>query len=188
VEKMTPMHQSSIDGADDMIQLGDLHPASLYHNISLRFKRDVIYTFTGNILVAVNPYKPLAIYSLDTIRKYSGRALGSLPPHIYAIANEMFATLLKTRKNQCVVVRWDSLCTMWMSDGSGESGAGKTESTKFILNFLACVSHNRSIIHEQILEGFILSDLSDLKQARFWKRLGMPKRYETTTRVDSASF
>ena len=94
-----------------MIKLADLHDGSLLYNISKRYFKDEIYTFTGNILTVVNPYKYMSIYGAETIRTYQGQSLGDLPPHIYAIANETHDALLKTQNSQCVVI-------------SGESGAG----------------------------------------------------------------
>lgn len=89
-----------------MITLGDLHEGSLLHNIHLRYLKDDVYTYTGNILVAVNPYKTLPTYSGEYIKKYQGKSLGDLPPHIYAIANEAYYSLLKTKRNQCCVIRY----------------------------------------------------------------------------------
>jgi myosin heavy subunit len=103
LDKLKPMHPTSASGVEDMITLGDLHESSLFHNLCLRHQKDEIYTFTGNILVAVNPYKSLPIYGGDYIKKYQGKALNECPPHIYGIANE---TLLKSKQNQCVVIRF----------------------------------------------------------------------------------
>lgn len=99
------MHPTSVSGVEDMITLGDLHEASLLHNITLRYQKDEVYTYTGNILVAVNPFKALPIYGGEIVRKYQGKALGDLPPHIFAIANELYFNMLKTKKNQCAVIR-----------------------------------------------------------------------------------
>jgi myosin heavy subunit len=100
-----PMHQSSVTGVEDMITLSDLHEAALLHNIGQRLLKDEIYTYTGNILVAANPYKSLPVFSGEYIHKYKGRNLGDLPPHIYAIANETFYTMRKHNQDQCVVIR-----------------------------------------------------------------------------------
>ncbi|KAI4797687.1 hypothetical protein KUCAC02_024927 [Chaenocephalus aceratus] len=88
-------------------------------------------TYTGSILVAVNPYQLLPIYTPDQIRLYTNRKIGELPPHIFAIRNN---------KDQCCII-------------SGESGAGKTESTKLILQFLAAISGQHSWIEQQVLEA-----------------------------------
>jgi myosin heavy subunit len=101
------MDQTSIDGVPDLTQLGELHQGSIFHNLQLRFMRDEIYTYCGNILVALNPFKQLAgdFYSEEQVARYRGQKLGSLPPHIYAIANYTYESLITSKQNQCVVIR-----------------------------------------------------------------------------------
>uniref|UniRef100_T1JBR9 Unconventional myosin-XV n=1 Tax=Strigamia maritima TaxID=126957 RepID=T1JBR9_STRMM len=128
-------------GEDDMIHLNDLNEASLLWNLRLRYDKQLIYTYTGSILVAVNPYKMFDIYGLDVVKKYEGQILGTLPPHLFAIGSSAYATMSKDRESQVVVI-------------SGESGAGKTESTKLIMQYLAAVNKSSSnLITEQILEA-----------------------------------
>lgn len=149
-----PMDETSIYGVEDMILLGDLHEASLLRNIEIRYKNNNVYTFTGNILVAMNPYQRMDIYDGGHIRKYQGKPLGELPPHIFAIGNALHMNMLKTSKDQCVII-------------SGESGAGKTESTKLILNYLATVSTSKNLIQDQILDSIpILEAFGNAKTVR----------------------
>jgi myosin X len=125
---LMPMHQTSIDTVEDMANLGDLHEASILFNIQQRYLKDFIYSYIGSILCAVNPYKTIEnAYSLELMQAYKDKQLGEMPPHIYAISNEIYVSLWRMRQNQCALI-------------SGESGAGKTESTKFILSFLSCMS------------------------------------------------
>nr|XP_037844650.1 unconventional myosin-X isoform X3 [Chlorocebus sabaeus] len=92
------------------------------------FRTDYGQTYIGSILASVNPYQPIAgLYEHSTMEQYSRRHLGELPPHIFAIANECYRCLWKRHDNQCILI-------------SGESGAGKTESTKLILKFLSVIS------------------------------------------------
>ncbi|XP_006073016.2 unconventional myosin-X isoform X4 [Bubalus bubalis] len=92
------------------------------------FQTDYGQTYIGSIIASVNPYKTIAgLYSRDAVHRYSRCHLGELPPHVFAIANECYRCLWKRHDNQCVLI-------------SGESGAGKTESTKLILKFLSAIS------------------------------------------------
>ncbi|XP_061540143.1 unconventional myosin-VIIa [Phycodurus eques] len=137
---LRPMHPTSVHGVDDMIRLGDLNEAGLLRNLLIRHKDGLIYTYTGSILVAVNPYQLLPLYTADHVHQYTDRRLGELPPHVFAIADSCFFKMRRNRRNQCCVI-------------SGESGAGKTESTKLMLQFLAAVSGQHSWIEHQILEA-----------------------------------
>ncbi|XP_066291103.1 unconventional myosin-XV-like isoform X2 [Branchiostoma lanceolatum] len=131
------------DGMANMINLRELHEGSVILNLKRRFEEHQIYTYIGSILVALNPYKPCDIYGVDVVKEYQKAMIGdNLPPHLFAVANTAFLKMVRTGKNQTVVI-------------SGESGAGKTESTKLIVQFLAasCNSTNTSLITEQILEA-----------------------------------
>ncbi|XP_066444369.1 unconventional myosin-VIIa [Eleutherodactylus coqui] len=141
-----PMHPTSIHGVEDMIRLGDLNEAGILRNLLIRYRDHLIYTscggrtYTGSILVAVNPYQLLPIYTPDQIRLYTNRKIGEMPPHIFAIADNCYFNMQRNSKDQCCII-------------SGESGAGKTESTKLILQFLAAISGQHSWIEQQVLEA-----------------------------------
>ncbi|KAM3934763.1 unconventional myosin-VIIa isoform 1-T1 [Leptodactylus fuscus] len=135
-----PMHPTSIHGVEDMIRLGDLNEAGILRNLLIRYREHLIYTYTGSILVAVNPYQLLPIYTPDQIRLYTNKKIGEMPPHIFAIADNCYFNMQRNSKDQCCII-------------SGESGAGKTESTKLILQFLAAISGQHSWIEQQVLEA-----------------------------------
>ncbi|CAF3882378.1 unnamed protein product, partial [Adineta steineri] len=138
--KFRSMHISSIEGVDDMILLGDLKESAILHNLHIRYKEDIIYTYTGSILVAVNPYKSLDIYNIKYMRQYSNKKIGELQPHIFATGDNAYWSMQRYQHDQCIII-------------SGESGSGKTESTKLILQFLAATSGQHSWIEQQILDA-----------------------------------
>uniref|UniRef100_A0AAY5L027 Myosin VIIAa n=1 Tax=Esox lucius TaxID=8010 RepID=A0AAY5L027_ESOLU len=135
-----PMHPTSIHGVEDMIRLGDLNEAGILRNLLIRYREHLIYTYTGSILVAVNPYQVLPIYTADQIRLYTNKKIGEMPPHIFSIADNCYFNMQRNNRDQCCII-------------SGESGAGKTESTKLILQFLAAISGQHSWIEQQVLEA-----------------------------------
>ncbi|KAL3281556.1 hypothetical protein HHI36_004764, partial [Cryptolaemus montrouzieri] len=134
------MHISCIKGVEDMINLGDLQEFSILTNLHRRYRQRNIYTYTGSLLVAVNPYEILPIYTNTIMNKYKNRKFEDLPPHIFAIGDNSYNAMRNSKKDQCIVI-------------SGESGAGKTESTKLILQYLASTSAQHSWIEQQILEA-----------------------------------
>ncbi len=111
----------------DMCELEEFTEQDMLSNLKSRFSNKDIYTYVGSILISINPYYFYSIYNPKYASMYQGRELGSLPPHIFAIADSSYHTMLSERQNQSVII-------------SGESGAGKTESTKFLLHHLMSLS------------------------------------------------
>ncbi|GAB6032668.1 Unconventional myosin-VI [Chamberlinius hualienensis] len=124
ISRIFPAEEDDKKDVPDNCGLMYLNEATLLNNIRLRYNKDDIYTYVANILIAVNPYFEIpSLYSLDTIKKYQGKSLGTLPPHVFALADKAFREMKVFKQSQSVIV-------------SGESGAGKTESTKYILRYL----------------------------------------------------
>ncbi|KAK4544743.1 hypothetical protein LTR36_003992 [Oleoguttula mirabilis] len=148
VDKVNP---AKFDKADDMAELTHLNEASVVHNLHQRYQADLIYTYSGLFLVTVNPYTPLPIYGRDYINMYKGRNREDTKPHVFAMADEAFRSLVDEGTNQSILV-------------TGESGAGKTENTKKVIQYLAAVatsdtpraksgSRQHSNLSEQILRA-----------------------------------
>ncbi|XP_048018158.1 unconventional myosin-IXb isoform X2 [Megalobrama amblycephala] len=112
---------------NDLCNLPELTEESILGTLRHRFHKQKIYTFASNILIAVNPFKFLPIYNPRYVKMYENHTLGKLEPHIFAIADAAFHTMLNKRVNQCIVI-------------SGESGSGKTQSTNFLIHCLTALS------------------------------------------------
>ncbi|KAL1920571.1 uncharacterized protein VTP21DRAFT_948 [Calcarisporiella thermophila] len=109
---------------DDLTQLTHLNEPSVLHAIESRYAKQNIYTYSGIVLIAVNPFERVDLYGPETVKAYSGARRGELPPHLFAIAEDAFRCMLREKQNQTIVV-------------SGESGAGKTMSAKYIMRYFA---------------------------------------------------
>ena len=112
-----------IDAPDDLASLPSLDNASVMNGVQKRFEQDKIYTRINTLLIAVNPYSRLPIYGEENMRAHSAAALGTIPPHIYGTSAASFRGLLAGRSQSLVI--------------SGESGAGKSETAKKVLQYLA---------------------------------------------------
>jgi myosin heavy subunit len=129
---------------DNLINFKDLNERALLHNLRQRFKHDLIYTYVSSILISVNPFKLLPIYTPEVLESYRQGSRGK-SPHVFAIADNAYNNMVNEQKDQSVVI-------------SGESGAGKSEATKLILQYIAEASSRASGIRakENSLEQQIL--------------------------------
>uniref|UniRef100_A0A3P9C3T6 Myosin XVA n=1 Tax=Maylandia zebra TaxID=106582 RepID=A0A3P9C3T6_9CICH len=133
----------------------ELNKTTVLMNLKKRYDQDLVYTYIGSILVSVNPYKLLNIYGTDMVLLYEGHGLSDNPPHLFAIANLSYTTMMDAKKDQCIVI-------------SGESGSGKTEATKLILRYLTAIHHKRNVTQQvYILEAMpLLESFGNAKTVR----------------------
>ncbi|KAM9847042.1 unconventional myosin-Ic-like [Aulostomus maculatus] len=120
-------------GVQDFVLLENYNSeAAFIENLRRRFKENLIYTYIGSVLVSVNPYKELEIYSKQQMERYRGVSFYEISPHIYAVSDNTYRAMRTERKDQCILI-------------SGESGAGKTEASKKILLYYAvnCPTNDR---------------------------------------------
>merc|ERR1719419_2039902 len=127
LQKMNP---PKYDKQEDMADLTCLNEASVLHNIKERYYSGLIYTYSGLFCVVVNPYRNLPIYTEKVIDLYKGKKRHEVPPHVFAITDTSYRSMLQDREDQAI------LCT-------GESGAGKTENTKKVIQYLAYVAASK---------------------------------------------
>ncbi|XP_074836635.1 unconventional myosin-Ie-like isoform X2 [Carettochelys insculpta] len=114
-------------GVDDMVLLAKISEDAIVENLKKRFLDDYIFTYIGPVLISVNPFKQLPYFTDREIDMYQGAAQYENPPHIYALADNMYRNMLIDGENQCVII-------------SGESGAGKTVAAKYIMSYISKVS------------------------------------------------
>ncbi|KAM9233368.1 unconventional myosin-VI [Dugong dugon] len=141
MNQVFPAEEDSKKDVEDNCSLMYLNEATLLHNIKVRYGKDRIYTYVANILIAVNPYFDIPkIYSSEAIKSYQGKSLGTMPPHVFAIADKAFRDMKVLKLSQSIIV-------------SGESGAGKTENTKFVLRYLTESYGTGQDIDDRIVEA-----------------------------------
>ncbi|CAL0330294.1 unnamed protein product [Lupinus luteus] len=132
-------------GVDDMTKLSYLHEPGVLHNLATRYELNEIYTYTGNILIAINPFQRLPhLYDTHMMVQYKGAGFGELSPHVFAIADVAYRAMINEGKSNSILV-------------SGESGAGKTETTKMLMQYLAYLGGRSGVegrtVEQQVLES-----------------------------------
>uniref|UniRef100_A0A4W3JIW8 Myosin IF n=1 Tax=Callorhinchus milii TaxID=7868 RepID=A0A4W3JIW8_CALMI len=143
-------HNVKQSGVDDMVLLSKITEEAIVENLKKRYMDDYIFTYIGTVLISVNPFKQMPYFTDREVELYQGAAQFENPPHIYALADNMYRNMLIDAENQCVII-------------SGESGAGKTVAAKYIMSYVSKVSggggkvqHVKDIILQSnpLLEAF----------------------------------
>ncbi|XP_028846458.1 unconventional myosin-Ib isoform X9 [Denticeps clupeoides] len=130
-------------GVGDMVLLEPLTEESFIDNLRKRFDHSEIYTYIGSVVISLNPYKSLPIFTADKVEEYRNRNFYELSPHIYALADEAYRSLRDQDKDQCILI-------------TGESGAGKTEASKLVMSYVAAVcgkGQEVNKVKEQLLQS-----------------------------------
>uniref|UniRef100_A0A671L3Z1 Unconventional myosin-Ib-like n=1 Tax=Sinocyclocheilus anshuiensis TaxID=1608454 RepID=A0A671L3Z1_9TELE len=130
-------------GVGDMVLIEPLSEDTFIENLKKRFDHSEIYTYIGSVVISMNPYKSLPIYTAEKVEEYRNRNFYELSPHIYALADEAYRSLRDQDKDQCILI-------------TGESGAGKTEASKFVMSYVAAVcgkGQEVNKVKEQLLQS-----------------------------------
>uniref|UniRef100_A0AAQ5YCX0 Myosin-9 n=1 Tax=Amphiprion ocellaris TaxID=80972 RepID=A0AAQ5YCX0_AMPOC len=133
IQKMNPPKFSKVE---DMAELTCLNEASVLHNLKERYYSGLIYTYSGLFCVVINPYKNLPIYSEEIVEMYKGKKRHEMPPHIYAITDTSYRSMMQGKSSSPL--------------SEGESGAGKTENTKKVIQYLAHVASSHKTKKDQV--------------------------------------
>ena len=123
-DQVQQVNPPKFERCEDMSNLTYLNEASVLHNLKARYVSKLIYTYSGLFCVAINPYKRFPIYTATAVKIYFGKRRNEVPPHIFAIADGAYQSMINHGKNQSILV-------------TGESGAGKTENTKKVIGYFA---------------------------------------------------
>ncbi|KAL4302505.1 hypothetical protein GQ457_10G018860 [Hibiscus cannabinus] len=150
-DSLIPANPDILDGVDDLMQLSYLNEPSVLFNLQYRYNQDMIYTKAGPVLVAINPFKKVPLYGNDYIEAYKNKSIES--PHVYAIADTAIREMTRDEVNQSIII-------------SGESGAGKTETAKIAMQYLAVLGGGSGIEYEILKTNPILEAFGNAKTLR----------------------
>lgn len=162
-----------LEATEDLTSLSYLNEPAVLHAIKQRYSQLNIYTYSGIVLIATNPFDRVdQLYSQDMIQAYAGKLRGELEPHLFAIAEEAYRMMKNDKKNQTIVV-------------SGESGAGKTVSAKYIMRYFASVEEENSYAMDNVQHQVEMSETEEriLATNPIMEAFGNAK----TTRNDNSS-
>ncbi|RPA88007.1 hypothetical protein BJ508DRAFT_409927 [Ascobolus immersus RN42] len=124
-------------GVSDLTLISKISNEAINENLKKRFENREIYTYIGHVLISVNPFRDLGIYTDEVLESYKGKNRLEVPPHVFAVAESAYYNMNGYKDNQCIII-------------SGESGAGKTEAAKRIMQYIANVSSSGSSSIQEI--------------------------------------
>ncbi|XP_043688469.1 myosin-2-like isoform X2 [Telopea speciosissima] len=148
---LLPANPDILEGVDDLIQLSYLNEPSVLHNLRYNYCHDRIYSKAGPVLIATNPFKSVQLYGNDFVTAYREKLMDS--PHVYAIADTAFNEMMSEDINQSIII-------------SGESGAGKTETAKVVMQYLAALGGGSGIEFEILQTNYVLEAFGNAKTSR----------------------
>merc|ERR1739844_800541 len=125
-DQVGQVNPPKFDCSDDMSDLSYLNDACVLWNSVVRYKNELIYTYSGLFCIAINPYIRFPIYTQRAMEIYMGLRRGECPPHIFGVAEQQYQGMMNNGKNQSILI-------------TGESGAGKTENTKKVISYFASI-------------------------------------------------
>ncbi|KAG6397811.1 hypothetical protein SASPL_139259 [Salvia splendens] len=161
-----PANPDILQGVDDLIQLSHLNEPSVLHNIHHRFSHDIVYSKAGPVLVAVNPFKDIQLYGDDFVNGYRQKLLDS--PHVYAVADKAYCEMMTGTLQYLKVSNAPYNRHHLVRGVNGESGAGKTETAKLVMQYLAALGggSNGGIESEFLQTSYILEAFGNAKTTR----------------------
>ncbi|KAF9678742.1 hypothetical protein SADUNF_Sadunf07G0067300 [Salix dunnii] len=193
-ESLVAANPDILDGVDDLMQLSYLNEPSVLYNLQYRYNRDMIYTKAGPVLVAINPFKDVPLYGNNYIQAYKNKSMES--PHVYAITDTAIREMIRDEVNQSIIISVLEIALplkIWVIDSTnlaswsahgliashllwkflggfeflfGESGAGKTETAKIAMQYLAALGGGSGIEYEILKTNPILEAFGNAKTLR----------------------
>nr|AAG49341.1 myosin subfamily VIII heavy chain [Petroselinum crispum] len=136
-EDLLPANPDVLEGVDDLMELSYLNEPSVLYNLEYRYSHDLIYSMSGPVLIATNPFKNVELYGNDYVTAYRQKLLDS--PHVYSVANTAYNEMMRDGINQAIII-------------SGESGSGKTETANVALQYLESLGGGNDGIELQLMQ------------------------------------
>ncbi|CAG5086005.1 Oidioi.mRNA.OKI2018_I69.PAR.g11082.t2.cds [Oikopleura dioica] len=141
-------------GVQDLVLLENINEEAVLENLRKRFAKNAIYTYIGPVVISINPYQNVAIYSDDIVRKYNGRNMYEMPAHLFGLVEAAYRQMRTFCKDQCILI-------------TGESGAGKTEASKIMMNYISTCAEERNFhIFYFLIHGIDEAELASFQLTR----------------------